>query len=89
MFTQDNFDLLAATPHTILVLSRILDYPLHDTPGIGGGLGADRVSKRDKENDEDLMWYVALFEQYLRGFHQEMPMDWDRPPVFRGIANVA
>jgi hypothetical protein len=89
MFTQDNFDLISVAPNPILVASRILDNPLHDTPGIGGGLGADKVSKRDKEDDEDLMWYADLFEQYLYGFHQELPMEWDRPLMNKGLATLA
>jgi hypothetical protein len=55
IFAQENLDLLAVAPHSILVRSSVMSLPLHDTPGVEGGLGADREPTRDKENDEDLM----------------------------------
>lgn len=80
---------LQALPTLALVYDPLHDSALHDMPGVEGNWGADGVEARDKEPDEKRLWYVRMWEKYIYSFRQEIPMDWDVDPRYRGVSTVA
>lgn len=51
---------LQALASSALVYDAFNDNPIHDTPGVGGGLNADDVEWRDKEPDERRLWFLSV-----------------------------
>lgn len=80
---------LCSSSSTALVYDPLHDNPLHDMPGIEGNWGADGVERRDREPDEKRLWYVRIWEKYLYSFHQEIPLDWDLDPRYKGVSTMA